>query len=46
MSLDFFKLFDCKHISDEDMEGLRSFTVRKGGGFWQTILDMKQQMAR
>ncbi len=33
MSLDFFELFDCKHISNEDMEGLRSFTVRKGGGF-------------
>ncbi len=33
MSLDFFKVFDCRHISGDDIEKLSSFTVRKGGGF-------------
>ena len=32
MSPDFFDLYECRHLCEDDVEGLKGFTVRDGGG--------------
>ncbi len=46
MSLEFFEIFDCRHIGEKDFDKLRTFTVRKGGGFLANYLHYEDSVGK
>ena len=41
MSPDFFDLYECRHLCEDDAEGLKGFTVRDGGGNLANYLSVR-----